>query len=61
MTKWIQQFVHSSFQTKVFVLMGITYGLAIVLSTLCVYARLDFVRSYPIKTHTMESQNTNTK
>ena len=61
MSKWIQQFIRSNFQTKVFVLTGITYCIAIILSTLFAYARLDFVRSSPIKNHPVESREHKTK
>jgi hypothetical protein len=54
MSKWFHHFIRSNFQTKVFVLTGITYGIAIVITTLFVYARLDFVRSSPIKNPSVE-------
>lgn len=60
MFRWIKQFVQSSRQTKFFVLNWFIYGLALVVTTIYCYARLDFVRSYqkiPPKSQTSQSTN----
>lgn len=46
MFKWLQAYNKASAQTKVFVLNWLVYGLAIILTTVYCYARLDYVRSY---------------
>ena len=46
MIKWIRQFNEANAQTKYFVLNWAIYGLAILITTLYCYGRLDFVRSY---------------
>jgi hypothetical protein len=47
MIKWLKEYSDSTAQTKSFVLNGLVYGLAMVITTVYCYARLDFVRSYP--------------
>jgi hypothetical protein len=44
----IQKFREASFQTKFFVLNWIVYTIAIIVTTIYAYARLDFVRSYDV-------------
>lgn len=46
MFKWLQAYSESTSQTKYFTLNGIVYLLAIVITSVYCYARLDFVRSY---------------
>lgn len=50
MFKWLgsyfEAYNESSSQTKYFVLNWLIYGLAIVITTIYCYGRLDFVRSY---------------
>jgi hypothetical protein len=46
MFKWLRDYNNASGQTKVFILNWLVYGLAIILTTVYCYARLDFVRSY---------------
>lgn len=46
MIQWIRQFNQANAQTKYFILNWVIYGLAIIISTLYCYGRLDFVRSY---------------
>lgn len=46
MLSWIRQFREANAQTKYFILNWILYGLAIILTTLYCYGRLDYVRSY---------------
>lgn len=44
--RWIRQYNQATSQTKYFVLNWLIYGLAILITTIYCYARLDFVRSY---------------
>lgn len=46
MLKWLREYDEASPQTKYFVLNSLVYGLAIIITTVYCYARLDFVRSY---------------
>lgn len=46
MFRWLKLYNDASAQTKVFVLNWLVYGLAILITTVYCYARLDFVRSY---------------
>ncbi len=46
MIQWLRSFVNANKQTKYFVLNWAVYGLAIILTTVYCYARLDYVRSY---------------
>lgn len=45
MIQWLKNFQEASPQTKYFILTWFVFGLAIILSTLFVYGRLDYVRS----------------
>lgn len=45
MMQWLRSFQEASPQTKYFILTWFAFGLALVLSTLFVYGRLDYVRS----------------
>lgn len=47
MIRWIKEYNEASSQTKFFVLNGLVYGLAIIITSVYCYGRLDFVRSYP--------------
>lgn len=47
MFTWLKEYGEANPQTKYFVLNGLIYGLAIIITTLYCYGRLDFVRSYP--------------
>lgn len=46
MFKWAKRYQVASRQTKYFILNWIIYSLAIIITTVYVYGRLDFVRSY---------------
>jgi hypothetical protein len=46
MFQWLKEYSESSSQTKYFILNWLVYGLAIIITTIYCYARLDFVRSY---------------
>lgn len=46
MLEWLKEYGEASPQTKYFVLNGLVYGLAIIITTVYCYGRLDFVRSY---------------
>lgn len=46
MLTWIKQFRSANRQTQYFVLNWLLYGVAIVLTTVYCYGRLDYVRSY---------------
>lgn len=46
MIKWLREYSEANPQTKYFVLNGLIYGLAIIITTVYCYGRLDFVRSY---------------
>lgn len=47
MANWIEQYNESSPKTKSFILTWFIYGLALLITTVYCYARLDFVRSHP--------------
>lgn len=49
MFKWIQTIKNSSNRTKWFYFQYVIYVLAMVVSTLWAYGRLDFDRSYEVK------------
>lgn len=46
MLKWLKKYNEASSQTKYFIINWLVYGLAIIITTVYCYARLDFVRSY---------------
>ena len=46
MFKWLNSFKETTAQTKYFILTIAAYGLMLVATTVYVYGRLDFVRSY---------------
>jgi hypothetical protein len=46
MIKWLRQYNEANAQIKYFALNWLIYGLAIIITTIYCYARLDFVRSY---------------
>lgn len=46
MLNWIISYKNSSRQTKFFALTWFVYGIAIIITTIYCYARLDYVRSY---------------
>lgn len=46
MFKWVKQYQTASRQTKYFIFNWIIYTLAIIITTVYCYGRLDFVRSY---------------
>lgn len=46
MFAWLKEYGEANPQTKYFVLNALIYGLAIIITTLYCYGRLDFVRSY---------------
>lgn len=39
-------YIEASYETKMFYLMAILYGIALIASTIYPYARLDYARSY---------------
>ena len=43
---WLKEYSEANPQTKYFVLNALVYGLAIIITTVYCYGRLDFVRSY---------------
>lgn len=45
MIKWLKQYYEASPQTKFFILNWVIYGVAIIITTIYCYARLEFVRS----------------
>lgn len=47
MNRLIEKYVEASFEVKMFWLMVILYGVALLASTLYPYLRLDYARSYP--------------
>lgn len=53
MFKWLKQYQAASPQTKYFIFNWIIYGLAIIITTVYCYGRLDFVRSYKTPTNEM--------
>lgn len=55
MLKWYRQFSNASFQTKSFAFTWAIYLLAIIVTTVYCYARLDFVRSTASKSSTSSS------
>lgn len=46
MFEWLKKYGESNPQTKYFTLNALVYGLAIVITTVYCYGRLDFARSY---------------
>lgn len=46
MFEWLKEYSAATSQTKFFFLNGLIYGLAILITSLYCYGRLDFVRSY---------------
>lgn len=46
MIKWLKQYNEASKQTKYFIWNWVIYGLAILITTVYCYGRLDYVRSY---------------
>lgn len=56
MFTWLKQYNEASTQTKYFVLNWLVYGLALLITTVYCYARLDFVRSYKTPA-AIEAQN----
>lgn len=46
MSNWIEEYNESSTKTKWFIFNWAIYGLALLITTLYCYARLDYVRSY---------------
>jgi len=46
MLKWLKRYNRAKPQIKYFALNWLVYGLAIIITTIYCYARLDFVRSY---------------
>ena len=46
MLEWLKEYDESNPQTKYFVLNALIYGLAILITTVYCFGRLDYVRSY---------------
>ena len=47
MFKWMKAYKESDRQVQIFTLNWVIYAIAIILTTIYCYGRLDFVRSYP--------------
>jgi|LakMenEpi03Aug12_release.lakeMendotaPanAssembly.Ray.scaffolds.fasta_scaffold110694_3 hypothetical protein len=60
MLKWIYKFKDASPQTKYFALNWFVYGLALIVSTVYCYGRLDYVRSYKTP-HTIQANKPHKK
>lgn len=59
MQQWMKRYNEATPQTKFFVWNAVIYSLAILITTIYCYGRLDFVRSYPSpSTIKAESQKT---
>jgi hypothetical protein len=56
MSRWIEALKEASWRTRFFYLNWAFYVLAILASTFYCYARLEFVRSGPPRTHVQESK-----
>ena len=50
MNNWLKQYSNASSQTKYFILNWVVYSLAMLITTVYCYGRLDFVRSYQADT-----------
>ena len=61
MLGWLKEYNDSNTQTKYFTLNAIVYGLAIIITSIYCYGRLDFVRSYrtPIVNEAIEKKALN--
>jgi hypothetical protein len=46
MSRWFRRYYEANAQTKVFIWNWVVYGLALIITTVYCYGRLDFVRSY---------------
>jgi len=46
MLEWLKRYNEASSQTKYFILNWLVYGLAIIITTVYCFARLNYVRSY---------------
>jgi hypothetical protein len=51
MIHWLKSFKEADSQTKYFILNWGVYGIAVIVSTVYCYSRLDYVRSYDAATH----------
>jgi len=51
MFKWLKEYRQATSQTHYFFLTLAVYGLVLLATTAYVYARLDYVRSYPTAQH----------
>jgi hypothetical protein len=58
MFRWLKEYTDSNSQTKYFTLNAIVYGLALIITSIYCYGRLDFVRSYqtPVIGETIEKK-----
>jgi len=56
MFKWIRQFKEANPHTKYFIFNWALYGVLLIVTTLYVYARLNYVRSTPPTTSQLEIQ-----
>lgn len=50
MLQWLKKFNATDFQIKLFIFMVALYGIAMAVTTVYSYARLDYVRSYKTTT-----------
>lgn len=57
MFKWFKAYNGATSQTQYFFLTLVVYGIALLATTVYVYARLDFVRSYKTTPTTQHPQN----
>lgn len=56
MFQWLKEYDGSTAQTKYFMLNGLVYGLALIITSVYCYGRLDFARSYPTPAYTEAAQ-----
>jgi hypothetical protein len=45
MFKWVKHYLQFSFQTQIFILVNVLFGLCLVVTTIYSYARLDFSKT----------------
>lgn len=58
MITWLKRYNEANSQTKYFILNGLVYGLAVIITTVYCYGRLDFVRSYQAPATIKNEKNT---
>ncbi len=63
MLNWLKEYREATSQTHYFFLTLVVYGIVLLVTTVYVYARLDFVRSYkttPSTQHTQKNHDSTT-